>query len=424
VGASVTLVNPSVAVEPGAEAVVDLQLRNTGAVVDEFTFDILGDTAAWTTVDPATLSLFPGAEGTARIAFRPPRAATTPAGAIRYGLRARSREDPGGSTVEEGIVEVGAFVEPHAELVPRSSRGSRGASHELAIDNRGNARLSAEIAAADADRLLRFDVNPPGVVVEPGMAGFAKIRVKPAKRFWRGQPKSRPFQLAVTPEGRLPILLDGTMLQEAVLPPWFGRLVVALLVALLGAVLLWAFVLKPTIESTVGDAVSSPIADMRADVNDALGAAGLPTMAPDDGSSAGGGTPTVAPPTATPAPGETPPPGDPATPPPDPGTVIPGLGNPVDGQLNKENPTYVAEGTLFVTDLVFSNPSAQEGAAIVLRGVDELLRLRLENYRDYDLHFVTPIVIAKGDSLSLALDCTVAEKPCDPAVFYSGYLRP
>jgi hypothetical protein len=147
-------------------------------------------------------------------------------------------------------------------------------------------------------------------------------------------------------------------------------------------------------------------------------------MAPDDGSSAGGGTPTVAPPTATPAPGETPPPGDPATPPPDPGTVIPGLGNPVDGQLNKENPTYVAEGTLFVTDLVFSNPSAQEGAAIVLRGVDELLRLRLENYRDYDLHFVTPIVIAKGDSLSLALDCTVAEKPCDPAVFYSGYLRP
>jgi hypothetical protein len=91
VGASVTLVNPSVAVEPGAEAVVDLQLRNTGAVVDEFTFDILGDTAAWTTVDPATLSLFPGAEGTARIVFRPPRAATTPAGAIRYGLRARSR---------------------------------------------------------------------------------------------------------------------------------------------------------------------------------------------------------------------------------------------------------------------------------------------------------------------------------------------
>jgi hypothetical protein len=52
-----------------------------------------------------------------------------------------------------------------------------------------------------------------------------------------------------------------------------------------------------------------------------------------------------------------------------------------------------------------------------------LLRLRLENFRDIDFHFVTPIVVAAGQSLDLSLACT-GSGTCDPAVYYSGYLRP
>ena len=95
-------------------------------------------------------------------------------------------------------------------------RGSGSGTHDLAIDNRGNARLNAEVEGTDADRQLKFDIKPPGVVVEPGMAGFAKVRVSPVKRFWRGQPKTRPFQLFVRPEGGTPITIDGTLLQESV----------------------------------------------------------------------------------------------------------------------------------------------------------------------------------------------------------------
>jgi hypothetical protein len=48
-----------------------------------------------------------------------------------------------------------------------------------------------------------------------------------------------------------------------------------------------------------------------------------------------------------------------------------------------------------------------------------LLVLRLENFRDLDFHFVTPIVVAQGQQLSLACPtgCT------DSAVYYSGYQR-
>ncbi|HEY5627972.1 MAG TPA: hypothetical protein VIR16_00545 [Candidatus Limnocylindrales bacterium] len=412
-GVTVSLQAPSVEVEPGTEAVLEVKLRNNGSVVDEFALDVLGDAAGWAVAEPASISLFPGAEGNATIHFRPPRAPSTPAGPVPFGLRARSREDAAGSAVEEGTVVVGAFVEPFAELVPRTSRGSGGASHEVAVDNRGNVRLSAEVSGTDADRLLRFDVTPPGVVVEPGGASFAKVRVRPVRRFWRGQPKTRPFQLFVTPEGRGPIQLDGTLLQEAILPSWFGRLIALLLGALLVLALLWLFVLKPAINSAVGEAVASPMASLRSDVNSALSGAGLPTMG---AGGAGSASPTPAP---TVAPGASP---TPATPTASPGVVIVGLGTPVDGRLDDSNKTVSPTGTLFLTDLVFSNPNGTTGAMVVMRNTTPLLQLKLDNFRDYDLHFVTPIVITAGQQLNLSLSCT--SSPCDPAVFYSGYQRP
>jgi len=419
VGASVTLATSVIQVEPGGEAALEVRLRNTGTVVDEFSIDVLGDAAAWTVAEPPTISLFPGADGTVRVAFRPPRSAQIAAGSLPFGIRTQSREDPEGTTVEEGVVEVLAFYEPFAELVPRTSRGSRGAGHDVAIDNRGNTRLSAELEAIDEDRLLRFDVDPPGIVIEPGMAGFARLKVKPTKRFWRGTPKTRPFQLHVRPEGTMPIALDGAMLQEPVLPPWFVRAMIAIGLLIIGFILLWLLVLKPTIQTAASEAVEKPVADLRGDVNDALTAAGLPSLGTGAGA---GGSSSSAPAPSIPSGGSAPPP----TPTPTPGgPVIAGLGSPVDGRLSAGKLTIKVSGTLFVTDLIFSNPNGREGALVLLRDTGELLSLRLENFRDLDFHWVTPIVLTDGQSLNLSLACTGANAtPCDPTVFYSGYTRP
>jgi hypothetical protein len=419
VGASVTLSAPSVAVQPGDQATLDFRLRNTGTVVDEFELSVLGDAAAWSTVEPPTISLFPGAEETARIRFQPPRGPSVPAGPMPFGLHARSKEDPAGSTAEEGVVDVAPFLEPFAELIPRTSRGSRSATHDVAVDNRGNTRLNAELEAADADRLLGFDVKPPGLVVEPGMAGFAKVQVKPAKRFWRGSPKTRPFQLVVRPEGGVPVTLDGALLQEAVLPPWFGRAIAALIALLIILVILWLTVLRPSIESAASAAVASPLADLRDDVNSALEDAGLPTMGPGASASA----PPIAGPGASSGSGG---PGSSTEPSPAPSTggpFIAGLGSPVVGRLDAGVTSIKGTGTLFVTDLVFSNPNGQEGAIVLLRDSSPLFELRLENFRDLDFHFVTPIVVTADQSLNLSLTCTL-EAACDPALLYSGYLRP
>jgi hypothetical protein len=230
----------------------------------------------------------------------------------------------------------------------------------------------------------------------------------------------------VTPEGYLPIALEGSLLQESILPPWFMRALLALLALLIGLILLWLLVLRPTIESVASEAVAAPIADLRDDANAAFSAVGLPTM--PTGGADGEATPT-APPTPTASapsslePGATPTPPGPSPVPTPVGPFIPGLGNLVDGSLDSTSTSISPTGTLFITDLIFSNPNGREGAIVLLRDGQALLQLRLENFRDLDFHFVTPIVVATGQSLDLSLACT-GSGTCDPAVYYSGYLRP
>ena len=412
-GALVSLASNALEAVPGSVASCTVTVKNIGTVVDQFTIDVLGDPGAFASAEPPTLSLFPGAEGTAVVSFAPPRASSTISGALPFGIRARSHEDPAGSAVEEGVLTVGTFSDTFAELVPRASRGSRGATHELAVDNRGNARLNASITAADPDQLLVFDVQPPGLLVEPGTAGFSKVRVRPVKRFWRGQPKTRPFKVAVAGDGARPILLDGSMLQEAILPRWLLPALLALLGLLILAAVLWATLLQPAIKSAatqaLADAGFTPIPSAAAG-----GGGGGASPAPSSGSGS-----------ASPSPGASPSASASAGPPtPTPAPV--GNGVPQDGRLSADGsnpPSAKFTSTFYMTDLVFANPNGRAGTLQLLRDGFVLITLRLENFRDLDFHYVTPIVIQKGQTLSFAASCT-SSGACDPSVYYSGFVRP
>jgi hypothetical protein len=393
-------------------------VKNTGTVVDQFTVDVLGDPAPWTAAEPATLSLFPGAEGTTTVFFRPPRAAETPTGELPFGVRAKSQEDPAGSAVEEGVLVVGSYQDAFAELVPRTSRGSRGATHELAVDNRGNSRLNATVTAGDQDQLLGFDVEPPGLVVDPGTAGFAKIRVKPRQRFWRGQPKTRPFKVAVQGEGGPPILLDGALLQEAVLPRWLIPALLAAVAALIALVVIWLMFLQPAIKSAATAALED------------AGITPLPTQGGGQGKPTAAPTAAPATPVPTPLPsGQTPAPPTPVPPSAAPPSTSPGgvplAGTPRDGRLavdGSSQPSVTFDQPYYLTDLVFANPSGRAGTLQLTRDTFVLITLRLENFRDLDYHYVTPIVVQKGQVLALKVSCSSGS--CDPSVYFSGFLTP
>jgi hypothetical protein len=393
--ATATLASKAVTVTPGGEAVSEVRVRNSGTVVDQFTLEVLGDASAWAIVEPAVIPLFPGAEAVARIRFKPPKSSSVPARAVPFAVRVKSREDARASLVEEGVVEVGPFNDTFAELIPRTAKGRSRAHARLALDNRGNVRISARLTAADPDRKLNFTITPPALSSEPGTASFASVRMSPKQRFLTGPPKTNPYKVIVHQDNLPPITVDGTMQQEGLIPPWLLPALIGLAALALVLVLLWFLLLKPNIQSAATQAVAPQTSSLQAQVNS------LKAQAPPTTGGGGGG--------ATGA-------------------------NPFGGDayaarlVGSSSLTVPADGGLSVTDLVFENPNGLTGDLKLSRfnaktNQDQvLLQLKLDNFRDLDFHFITPLTFQKNDKIELS--CTPPEgTTCDASVYYSGYFK-
>jgi hypothetical protein len=389
---------------PGGSVTYELRVRNTGTVVDELTFEALGDGAGWIRVEPAVLPLFPGVEETVRVTVAPPYAASTPVGPLVFGVRAVSREDPGGSAVAEATVDVGAFRELFVELVPRTARGRRRGSTDLALDNRGNAPVDVRFRGLDADGTLDVEVEPPAVTADPGTATFAGVVVRPRKRFARGPSKTLPFQVVADGEdGTEPLVVDGTMVQEALLPKWLLRALALVVLLALLAIPLWFAFLRPSIESTAKEAAQD-------EVQAALAAGG-------GGSGAGGGGTSTTPTTTTTVPDARAETGEPNA------VRLTADANP---GASANDAFTVPDGRVFrLTDIVLQNPQGDTGRLEVRRGDDVLLTLALQNFRDVDYHFVAPIVFEAGQQLELSLACQAVTDPatrCNPSGSFLGFL--
>jgi hypothetical protein len=133
---------PVVRVDPGGESVIVLALHNTGTIVDEYAVEVLGEAAAWITVEPPRLPLFPG---------------------------------------DEGAVTVEPFLDLSARLVPRTSRGRLSGRHDVCITCGGNAPVRAALSAIDPDELLRFRFAPAALTIAPGQTATPWVRAKPRR---------------------------------------------------------------------------------------------------------------------------------------------------------------------------------------------------------------------------------------------------
>jgi hypothetical protein len=426
-GALASLSTAVPTVEPGGEAQIVVTVRNTGAVVDQFAVEVLGDAAAWSVVEPAVLSLFPGNEGTATVLLRPPRVASMPAGSVPFAVRVRSKEDPQGSVAEEGIIEIGHFDDLAAELVPRTTRGRRKAVVDLAIDNRGNLPLNATVQVVDPDAALRFEARPPAVVAEPGTATFSKVEVRPRSRFLRGSPRTHPFQVLVTSDGREPVVADGVMLQEQLVPTWVPKALLGAVALLALFALAWMTLLKPSIKSAAKEAAAEEIQPVAASVEaaqeqaetakqEAAAARGDAAAAKEatgagEGEGQGDGTGTDG--------------ADDGTP----GTTA--FGDPIDFRLAADPPVNngqaksfsrtVEEGkVLTVTDVIFQNAGGDVGIVRVKRGSKTLYEVGLNNFRDLDYHAITGHRFVAGEAVTLEVVCQDPEGRCAPAVLLIG----
>jgi hypothetical protein len=402
-----------------------LTVRNDGYVVDALSLEPVGNLAEWAVVEPAELGLLPGEEATVRVRYATPRDSTVLAGSYPVALRVVSREDPERRQVEEGVVDVPAFTDVSAELVPRTStaRGRGRGRHQVAVDNRGNTAAVVTLDLLDPDEQLHGTVEPSVLEVGPGRSELVAVTVTARTRFWRGSNRMLPFRLVVTPPEAELFSLPGNLLQRAVVPAWLVRGAVALLLLAVLLSGLWVAVLRPAVESSAREAASQEgakalaVAEESAAAQKAAADAQKAALDALTEEVAAGQVPAPTPePTPTPGVG---------------GVPIDPLGDPLSQRLavtaadQSPDVRLSSEEIVSVTDLLLQNPAGDTGQIRVTRDGTTLYTARLENFRDLDLHLVAPFEFAPGERLGIAVTC---ENPpelgaCSPGVTVSGFAR-
>jgi hypothetical protein len=326
-------------------------------------------------------------------------------------------EDPDGSTIEEGAIEVAPFVELSAELIPRTAEGRRRARFRLVVENKGNQGVSADISAMDPDLLLDLKAKPAFVDAAAGTATFVRLQASAKKRFLKGPSKSRPFQAFVQADGHPPATASGTMLQQQILPEWLIPAIAILTAAAAVLVALWFTVLKPEVTSAARAAAAQVAAPLKASVRKASQKAETAQTSAQQALKAvtsGGGNKGGASGSGTAA-GST----------------------PVSALLQSDAPsttsakftpfTYTgipAKHVLEVTDIVVLNPLGDSGIMQIRAGKTLLLTFGLDNFRANDYHLAEPMVFTSASPPVLDVECKNPEKTnCTAGFFFDGTLQ-
>ena len=255
---SAMLRSTAVTVAAGSSARCHVLIRNNSAVVDQFVFAVRGDVVEWTEVKPARVNLLPHQEVSVELTFSPPRTFEVLSGDHPFALQVSSREDEGGSVVQEGMVTVTKFVDVAADVVPVTSEGRRKGRHTLAIDNLGNHQHPVEVLASDPDNKVTFKIRPRGPQLQPGTATFVKIIARPKKYFWKGPNRHLPFVVKVLAPTVAPIEIESALNQKPLLPQRFFWLFSILLALLLLLMFIVTALLRQRPVSIAGPAPAPP----------------------------------------------------------------------------------------------------------------------------------------------------------------------
>jgi hypothetical protein len=184
-------------VEPGAQARTTISVRNLGTVVEEYHFEVLGEAETWMTVEPDTVSLFPGANVDVTLVANPPRVPAPAPGATAFAVRCRSAVDPDDSSVVEGEVVVGGYLELTVSLAPAIRRSRRTGRFRATVTNRGNLPDRVRLIGVDPADELRFSMRP-AIVDVPGSGRVdATLKVRAPAMYLKGAPRRQPFEVVV-----------------------------------------------------------------------------------------------------------------------------------------------------------------------------------------------------------------------------------
>ena len=215
------------------------------------------------------------------------------------------------------------------------------------------------------------------------------------------------------------IHVDGSMMQEALLPSWLAKLIALLIALAILFAILWFTLFKPQIKSTAQSEVNKQLS--AAGITPSSGSGGSPSSGNGSGGggsnsggggSGGGGGGS----SATTVPSS---PGGGAS-------SVATNGVTVNGSRqaagNGTRILFVVPNgrTLQVTDLLVENSAGDTGTIAIARNGTVLMEWALANFRDLDYHWIAPTLFGAGTAMQMVVSgCPNA---CTPGIYYAGNL--
>ncbi|MFI2423720.1 hydrolytic protein [Streptomyces sp. NPDC018955] len=414
---------PAVTVTPGDTATTTLTVRNDSDIVEAYDLRVVGDCAAWTTVEPARVSLYPGTSETVTLRLEPPRSPEIRAGEMPLGVRVLPNEHPDAVRVLETTVHIGEFHELKTELSPRRRRGWLRGRYRLAVRNQGNTAVQVRFTPGQAGEELGFAFAPAQPKLEPGESAEVGLRVRTAKPVWFGDPVVWPFTVDTAEAGEQeepaearwddPVVrppLDAEFVQIPIFPKWL----LVLLAALLALLLAWFTLVRPAVRSAAEEAATEAVQPRPTPAGEQEAGGGSPGTGADSRPGGGGQESGAGAEAGAAGSG-----GDGSGAPAGGGTLAGGQQSSATIDLKTgtgatRTGTYkVPENSVFgVTDIVVANFQGDEGVMTISFGDRKITTIALETFRNQDYHWVTPIKISENDTVTINVTCA---KPGTPA---------
>ena len=138
---SASLKSPDVTVDPGNQAVCEVEVHNDGRLVDEYRLQVSGVDPSWCSVEPTSLRLMPKTSASARILFRPPHMSNPAAGTGPFVVVVSSSVDPSVQSQVAGSLTIRPFADVSAAITPQTSESLKVAEDTVSVENRGNAAI-------------------------------------------------------------------------------------------------------------------------------------------------------------------------------------------------------------------------------------------------------------------------------------------
>ena len=387
-------------VAPGSAVVLQLTVVNLSDTTDAFVLTPSGMAAAWTTIEPATLTLFGGTQQVVAVEVRPPMLPSTTAGPTLLSVRIVPNSDPDDVRGAETTIVIGGSQSRRLDVLQPAQRGRHGATFEMMLENRGNTLASCRLHVVDPSGRVEGDFDPPAAGVEPGASTLIRLKLR-AKGFqWERRARTLPFRIDADQTGSPTATASATFVQMPMVPERLvGRLVAAVgVLALIAAG--WFTVVKPAIRDAADEAV--------AELQPAVESTTPGITNPGD----------TVPTTVVSIPEND---GQP--------TAVPFAPAVAQGTTAEQRYAVPAGQRLLVTDLIVQNPNADQGTLTIQRNEVVLFTYRLDNiFSDVNVAVITPFEFLVGQDLVIVVTCVgVGDQTvgsCAPKVIASGLLLP